>query len=616
MNRLRSTIRRKLVTSMMVTSTIVLVLTGLALVVHDTVSHRRILAERLVIRAQILAANSTAALAFENEEDATQVLAALGADRSMVAAAIYDREGRLFALYPKTASADIVPPQPLPAGYVFTRSAAVLSHPIMENGRRLGTLHLESDLRSLGARLRLYTLVVLVAVAGSMGIAFALSNWLHRGITRPVGVLAEVARHVSELKDYSIRARRTSDDELGLLTDAFNDMLGQIQGRDLALSTSEARLRAILHSALDAIVTVDEGGRILEVNPAAQKLFGQPEDQVVGRLLPALLHVNVPSRVGGHSPGKEVGGLVAMLDRRTEAVAIMADRRERWVEVAITRIPQQGEPMFTAFMRDITDRKSAEQEVHLLNANLERRVLERTAELQAANQELEAFSYSVSHDLRAPLRHVDGFADLLQRHASNTLDDKGRRYLGAISESARRMGALIDDLLSFSRMGRTEMRQMTLNLGVLVEEVRREVEKEASGRVIEWHMKSLSDVQADPAMLRLVLVNLMGNAVKYTGSRHHAVIEIGAKESEAETVIWVRDNGAGFDPAYAHKLFGVFQRLHSAEEFEGTGIGLANVRRVVQRHGGRTWAEGAVGQGATFYFSLPRPGGAESKEAA
>jgi light-regulated signal transduction histidine kinase (bacteriophytochrome) len=245
-------------------------------------------------------------------------------------------------------------------------------------------------------------------------------------------------------------------------------------------------------------------------------------------------------------------------------------------------------------------------ELEQLIQDLEQRVVQRTAQLQVANKELEAFSYSVSHDLRAPLRHIDGFAQLLQKHLAATLDATARRYLATIADSAKRLGVLIDELLVYSRMGRTEMRAAQVPMRPLVDEVLRELQPETQGRQIEWQIGELPAVRADAAMLRQVWANLLGNAVKYSRQRAVAQIEIGCRRDGADGHIFsVRDNGAGFDMKYVEKLFGVFQRLHSASEFEGTGIGLANVQRIVQRHHGRVWAEGRPGEGAAFYFTLP-----------
>jgi len=228
-------------------------------------------------------------------------------------------------------------------------------------------------------------------------------------------------------------------------------------------------------------------------------------------------------------------------------------------------------------------------------------------ELQRSNKELEAFSYSVSHDLRAPFRHIVGYSNLLKTREGANLSEKGRHYVETIIEAAFSAGTLVDNLLSFSQMGRHALNKVTGDLNALVEEVRRKVQRDITpDRTVRWEIGDLGRVHADPVMLRLVIENLLSNAVKYSRGKPVAVVEIGrAPPQDGEAVFYVRDNGAGFDMAYVDKLFGVFQRLHRVEEFEGTGIGLANVRRIVERHGGRTWAEGRLGEGATFYFTLP-----------
>ena len=246
--------------------------------------------------------------------------------------------------------------------------------------------------------------------------------------------------------------------------------------------------------------------------------------------------------------------------------------------------------------KEMEQRQRAEEEVQKLNIALEGHVAQ-----------LEAFSYSVSHDLRAPLRHVVGFVELLQREAGSSLSVKSLGHMKTISKSAKRMGDLIDDLLAFSQIGRSEVKKTEVNLDELVRETLGDFQAETKERNIVWTIHALPTVRADRALLRLVLVNLISNALKFTGARTEARIEIGcAPVGNDDTVIFIRDNGAGFDPKYTEKLFGVFQRLHSEEEFEGTGIGLANVHRIIRGHGGRTWAEGVVDGGAAFYFSLPK----------
>lgn len=298
---------------------------------------------------------------------------------------------------------------------------------------------------------------------------------------------------------------------------------------------------------------------------------------------------------------KDVQTLVALLQGElattNHEVMVLTLELEQRVAERVAQLSQANQDL----VKEVSVRRRAEELVGRLNLDLE----QRAELLEAANKELESFSYSVSHDLRVPLRHILGFAKMLQEDAGSTLGEKPREHLNKITESATRMTSLIDDLLYFSRFSHVELTRESVNLNALVESVIGDSETETRGRNIIWRHAPLPRAWGDRALLRQVLENLVSNALKYSRKSDPAEIEIGVQESgPQETVFFVRDNGAGFDSRYAGKLFGVFQRMHKASEFEGTGIGLASVRRIIARHGGKTWAEGKVGKGATFYFSL------------
>jgi signal transduction histidine kinase len=274
---------------------------------------------------------------------------------------------------------------------------------------------------------------------------------------------------------------------------------------------------------------------------------------------------------------------------------------------------QMGAQLIPAIRRALSRKVSPQHDVlaetNRLLADAEQRCRQRTAELDAATKELDAFSYSVSHDLRAPLRHIDGFVEMLQHRLHPTLDDASREYLGIISTATKQMNGLIEALLSFSRISRAALFRSRVALDKVVQSVIRDLRFETEGRQVEWVVSPLPTVEGDPNLLRQVFVNLISNALKFTRPREKARIEIGQIDNSFEQVFFVRDNGIGFSMEFSAKLFGIFQRLHSPNDFPGAGVGLANVRRIIQRHGGRVWAEATPDAGATFYFSLPRPSG-------
>jgi PAS domain S-box-containing protein len=375
-----------------------------------------------------------------------------------------------------------------------------------------------------------------------------------------------------------------------------------LQARDnlqeeVAERTQQASLLNLTH---DSIFVRDRSDVITYWNRGAEELYGWAPYEAVGKRSHDLLRTVFPTSIDGINTelletGRWEGEVRHIKADGTEVVVA-----SRWS----LRRDEAGQPVsIMETNNDITDRKHRENEIRGLNLELEKR----SQDLEASNKELEAFAYSVSHDLRAHLRHMAGYAELLQKNSSSALDDKGLRYMRMILEAAKRMGNLIDDLLAFSRIGRTEAQKMPVSLEQLVKEALNEVRPETGGRNIVWKIDTLPICYGDRSMLRLVLVNLLSNAVKFTRPQPKAEIEVGCVDgNKDEVVVFVKDNGAGFDMKYVDKLFGVFQRLHHVDSFEGTGIGLATVQRIIHRHGGKVRAEGAVDRGATFYFSVPK----------
>jgi signal transduction histidine kinase len=402
----------------------------------------------------------------------------------MVAAALYGQDGHVVATYPARPPADLLPAAPQPDGYRFERGYLVGFAPVAQGAnQRLGTLYLASDTKAVSDALRLSGIIAVVVLAIAMLAAYALAAALQGRITAPILALAETATAASTRQDYSVRAPKFGEDELGMLTDAFNQMLGRIEEQKK------------------------------ELQQHAKKL---------------------------------------------------------------------------------------EQRVAERTGELEKRA----AELQSANSELDAFAYSVSHDLRAPLRSIDGFSQVLLEDYATQLGDAGRDSLQRVRAASQRMATLIDDLLKLARVTRAEMRTEQVDLSGMAREVVAEIQRTAADHQVEFVIAPGLEAKGDARLLRVVLDNLLRNGWKYTGKRPQPRVEFTTVNENGGRVFLIKDNGAGFDMQYADKLFGVFQRLHSAAEFEGTGVGLATVRRIINRHGGRIWAEGAVDQGASFYFTL------------
>jgi light-regulated signal transduction histidine kinase (bacteriophytochrome) len=345
----------------------------------------------------------------------------------------------------------------------------------------------------------------------------------------------------------------------------------------------------------DYVLSDDDEAALLQAYDMGRQVLARGQN-IVDLVL--VHHAALLASVLGPLLEAEAERLTAKSETFLQQALVPFEIARRGVDETITDLHMTNE----ALERRVAERT---EEIRRLNADLEQRVIERTRQLEAANRELEAFAYSVSHDLRAPLRAVNGFANMLLKKASSQLDPNSQRYLHLICDNAQHMGHLIDDLLAFSRLSRQPLQTQPVVPAVLVSHVLDELQADRDGRQVECLIGELPPCQADPALLKQVYINLLSNALKFTQPRADARVEVGAYADQGQCVYYVKDNGVGFDMQYVAKLFGVFQRLHRAEEFEGTGVGLAIVQRIIHRHGGRVWAEAAVGQGATFYFTLP-----------
>lgn len=590
-------IQRKIMAVTMLTSVIVLVVALGAFMAYDLSTFRATLVRTLTALAQSTAENSTAALAFGDQADAERTLTSLRLEPQIVGAALYNANGKLFARYPTNAPADAFPHRVTGFGHRFEGGELHVFQPVMRDTSVLGELYMRGDLRFFYSRIKIYSAMAALIMLGSLIVALVLSSRLQRRISDPIIALAGTARNISVRRDYSVRAPKIGADELGVLTDAFNEMLTRIEQHAI----TSAFLSAIVESSDDAIIGKDLAGKVVSWNAGAERIFGYNAAEMVGSSMERLLAPDRPDEEQRILENAKRGET-----RIYETTRVRKDGMPVNLSLAVSPIRDgQGEIVgVSSIARDISERKRAEAQILRLNAELENRVQVRTAQLTAANEELEAFTYSVAHDLRAPLRHIDAFTRILQEDYAGSFPSEAAQLLETIRRGSENMSRLVNDLLDLARVGRQELKKERISLNLLINEVIAEMARETKGRHIEWQIARLPFVEGDPGLLKQVFANLLSNAVKYTRPREKAIVEIDLRAVNGQRAIFVRDNGVGFDMKYAAKLFGVFHRLHRAEEFEGTGVGLAIVERVVKRHGGHAWAESDGSHGATFYFTL------------
>jgi PAS domain S-box-containing protein len=450
-------------------------------------------------------------------------------------------------------------PTPHVESYGFRQDTLVLTHPMVLDKSRIGYVVIQSDLKALHARLRRYAVITACVMALSIIVAALISF--------------EVGRKISR----------------------------QRERIEAALQESEERLRLMVDSVTDyAIIMLDPTGRIASWNQGAERLKGYRANEIVGQ------HFSVFYTPEDRAAGKPQDGIKRAITKghsEDEGWRVRKDGSRYWANAVISAVRDSKNQLrgFSKVTRDMTERKRSEEQVQELNQDL----LHQTQQLTAANQELEAFSYSVSHDLRTPLRAIDGFSKEILENEIQNLTELGKKDLQRIRSATQRMAQLIDDLLSLSRVTREEIIWDTVDLGEMAQAIAAELHANDPGRLVEFRAEPNLIAHGDPRHLRIALENLIGNAWKFTLGQSRAVIEFGKTQKNGVPVFFLRDNGIGFSMAYVDKLFGVFQRLHDDKAFPGTGIGLALVQRIIRRHGGEIWAEAKENQGALFQFSLP-----------
>lgn len=586
----KSSITKRVRAVILLVSVAVLLITATAFVIYEIISYKGQLVRNLSTLAAVIADNSAAALAFDSQSTAEDILAALKAEPDIVAAVLYDLEENIFAKYPASLQSQQLPRTVERRGYRFTESGLIIFEPVVKERKAIGTFYLRSSLQGLYGRFWRYAGIVTAVLTGSLIVAFILSTFIQRRISHPILALTEAARTISQAGDYSIRAPKLTEDELGTLTDAFNRMLAETQAGQARLA-EQARL---LNLTFDAILVRDSQDRIIYWNRGAEEMYGFGSDEALGKNSHQLLRTEFPQPL--------------------EDIAAKVDRDHRWVgELVHTR--KDGSKIHVAsrwtldrdapgehastleINTDITERKA-------FQAELERLVTERTSKLQETVAELEAFSYSVSHDMRAPLRAMQGYARALTNDYKEKLDPQARHYLERISRAAGRLDSLVQDVLAYSRVAQGDITLHAVDLERLIEDILSNYPEFQPPRACIQIQRPLHRVLGHEAYLTQCVTNLLGNAVKFVPPGVIPEIRVHSEVQNQKVRVWFEDNGIGIDPSHTDRIFQIFGQVYPEKKFGGTGIGLAIVRKAVRRMGGAVGVESQLGHGSRFWITL------------
>jgi PAS domain S-box-containing protein len=617
-------IQRKLMTVILVTTGAVLLLTCTVFFIYEYVTYRDIKKTQLATLGEIVAANSTAALAFDNKEDAAEILQALKAEKHIVAACLFDNEGHLFSAYPNQISISNFPDTIGTDGYSFKDGYLQGFQPVIQNEKRLGTLYLKTDLTDLYNRFRLYGLIALIFISIAFLFAWFLSKLLQKRITKPILKLAETARIISDQGDYSVRASGGSNDEVGLLKDSFNQMLSQIEAQNEEITSLNQNLEkkvkertgqlenantilvqqnefveTIIDSSVDFIAVFDNELRYLSLNKNAIEGYKIRKEEIIGKkILEIFPQLAGSAMIEGLKKGldgqmiHDPGYRSSVLNRHFENFFIPLKNKDNIVDRVLV------------VAHDLTDIISANEKLKSLNTELEK-----------SNRDLEQFAYVASHDLQEPLRKIQTFAELSERNINKP--EILKRYLEKIGSSGLRMTDLIKAVLNYSRLSVVTNEFAAIDLNIVVQNIKTDLELLIQEKKAIIKTTQLPQISGIPLQIHQLFFNLVTNSLKFSETRPEITISAniisGIELKKYPTLknegnylkLSFEDNGIGFDEQYADKIFSIFQRLHYGNQYSGTGIGLALCKKIVENHGGAITVKSEPGKGTTFYIYLP-----------